>query len=626
MKNPEQNIPEPNPNWFKLPDEEKKAYYNARLGKNKKLDEKSVLDSNTDLSPNDTVVDITETQKLVKSEKDAVSDFLNGYSSAKGRRISIEQKKILQESIDFIDAKDLSKQKKLIAQIISSRTEQLQNKQKRVFKIAEADTRIRDYISNIVEIKDISSQEADIFKGYLFGLKQKANETGNFEFQQESESLLQKIDKKNKESKNFLEATLVPEIEKRESEFQKTEERKEEKQPQLKEKEITPKDKIEALYIAKQGIELKISQAEDSKTKEKLLKEKKELMEMIIDYAEQLPEFKNIKREINLEKEKEWEKGIALSGYKNLDNYKKWHENIYCDEFIKNSSLSKKQKEDIAKNGSIIVSNWPKTIELNKNDIVIAMKMGINIKQIKSLNWWNPFSKKIKAGQKIFDDIDKFNEYLAENKIKEIDSDVEQRITARKNEIIAKNSDIIVANKIDKIIESLQKNDSKSEKLAPIEEKLTMLNKIGDSWNKANEIYRALKDKNWKIKTESEELLIGNNAKEKMESMMTELSESVIKTASILSGRNLKKEAEDITGYKLDKNLEKQKEWRQWLTNEVKNIFDIVSRDIEKETGKKITVKLNKKKLSDINARNFKQGIKKGSKIKPLIYREIVEE
>jgi len=242
------------------------------------------------------------------------------------------------------------------------------------------------------------------------------------------------------------------------------------------------------------------------------------------------------------------------------------------------------------------VSNWPKTIELEKGDVAVALKMGIDINTIKGPKWWNPFSKKIQVGDKVFDNIDKFNEYIAQGRSHElVDSDIIDRVRAAKWQIMEKSSDPIIDDKIQKLMKSLfgPKESPKQEK--SVEDRLGLLGKLRGDWNKANEIHTALKDKNWKIKMPDGKLIIGSEAKAQMEQRLGELSEDIIKAAGQIEGRNLKKEAIKATGYKLDKDPQKQKEYRQWLTDEVRKIFDREKGGIEEATGKKVVARSRKK-------------------------------
>jgi hypothetical protein len=407
---------------------------------------------------------------------------------------------------------------------------------------------------------------------------------------------------------NMRREVLSQEEERRQKRLERKQERKAEEEALLDqkveqaepkedelEKEHSPQETIKSLFDQKKEVEAKLSKAEAKAGKEELLQKKRELAQQILTEARQIPQFKDIEFEIQREQEKQWEQGIAASGYKSMDNYVKWHENVYYDEVIKGSSLSEKQKKEISEHGSIIVSNWPKTIELEKGDVAIALKMGIDINTIKGPQWWNLFSKKVQVGDRVFDNIGKLNEYFVQGKVDKINGEIVNRVGVRKREIIEKSSDPIIDDKIQKLMKSLfgPKEASKQEK--SVEDRLGLLGKLRGDWNKANEIHAALKDKNWKIKTQDGKLIIGSEAKVQMEQRLGELSEDIIKAAGQIEGRNLKKEAIKATGYKLDRDPEKQKEYRQWLTDEVRKIFEKEKGGIEKTTGKKVVAKSKNK-------------------------------
>jgi hypothetical protein len=407
---------------------------------------------------------------------------------------------------------------------------------------------------------------------------------------------------------NMRKEVLREEEERRQERLKKKQERKAEEeavldqkveQVKLKEEELekdqSPQEAIKSLFELKKETEAKLSKAEDKAEKEELLGKKRELAQKILTEARQIPQFKDIEFEIQREQEKQWEQGIAASGYQSTENYNKWIENIYYDEIIKGSNLSEKQKKEISEHGSIIVSSWPKTIELEKGDVAVALKMGIDINTIRGPRWWNPFSRKVQVGNKVFDNIGKLNEHFLQGKADKINGEIVDRVGIRKREIIEKSSDPIIDDKIQKLMKSLFGPKETPNQEKSVEDRLGLLGRLRGDWNKANEIHVALKDKNWKIKTPDGKLIIGSEAKAKMEQRLGELSEDIIKAAGQIEGRNLKKEALKVTGYKLDKDPQKQKEYRQWLTDEVRKIFEKEKGGIEKATGKKVVAKKKNK-------------------------------
>jgi hypothetical protein len=181
-----------------------------------------------------------------------------------------------------------------------------------------------------------------------------------------------------------------------------------------------------------------------------------------------------------------------------MDNYVKWHENIYYDEIIKGSNLSEKQKKEISEHGSIIVSNWPKTIELEKGDVAIALRMGIDINTIRGPRWWNPFSRKVQVGNKVFDNIGKLNEHFLQGKADKINGEIVDRVGIRKRENIEKILIRSSTTRYKKLMKSLFGPKEAPNQEKSVEEQAWLIGKNGGDWNKANEIHVALKDKNWK--------------------------------------------------------------------------------------------------------------------------------
>ena len=252
----------------------------------------------------------------------------------------------------------------------------------------------------------------------------------------------------------------------------------------------------------------------------------------------------------------------------------------------------------------------------------------MDITELKHTKWWNPFSDELQVGNKIFGTREELNKYLSDLKTKEIDQEVQKRINLRKQEIIEKSSVPIINNRISKIMEffsSKEKKETQPTPLLPVEAKLDFLNGIRSCWKKAEIIDDAIKTGK-DLKMGKWGVLNSKTQQKKIEGHKEFLSDSIILIVEKLTGRKLKKEALDATGYKLDKDIEKQKEYRSWLTNEVEKVYKEQIEDIKKQTGKKIKIVQEKNKLLKTNERKFRSGIKKDAKIKPLINRENIEE
>jgi len=367
------------------------------------------------------------------------------------------------------------------------------------------------------------------------------------------------------------------------------------------EKEVSIEDRIDALCIAKQGIESKLSKAEDPEEKQRLLKEKKEMADMIIDYAAQLPEFKNIKEEIKKEQDSDWEQAIMISGYKNLRNYKDWHEKSYLIEEVKNSeTLSDDQKDQIMQGKNVIVGGWFRNFELSGGQVAICLKAGIDVNQIRRKSWWNPLTKRIRVNGMNFKNKEEFEKYLAKEEQRVVMPEVEKRMEKRKQEIIEKSSEPIIDNKIDKIIERLQAGS----KEISVSEKIKLFDYLSADLDRAKKIDIALK-KNKKLMIESGKILNPEIQRSEMEDMSEYLSNEIIRIAERLSGRDkgdLVQEAALAPGYDFDKEQKKQKVFRKWITLEIEKILKNTREELK---GAKV---------------------KKGTKLKPLKDRQEYHE
>lgn len=127
--------------------------------------------------------------------------------------------------------------------------------------------------------------------------------------------------------------------------------------------------------------------------------------------------------------------------------------------------------------------------------------------------------------------------------------------------------------------------------------RLKQLNEMRNRWNNAEKIDKVLKT-GGKIKTEGGSLSAEND-REKLQKMVTENSDEIIKIAGEIAGEDLIAKAKEETGYKFSSgDKEKQKEFRTLLTKEVKRIFKESVRALEESTGKKVKKVADKKIIS----------------------------
>jgi hypothetical protein len=99
------------------------------------------------------------------------------------------------------------------------------------------------------------------------------------------------------------------------------------------------------------------------------------------------------------------------------------------DEIIQTSKLSEQQQKKLSEKGSIKLSSWPKNVELGKEEITVAISMGIDAEKIKRKGL---FSKKIMAGEKVIaDNIEDFRRQLAVGRKDLIKNTVTAEITKK---------------------------------------------------------------------------------------------------------------------------------------------------------------------------------------------------
>jgi len=316
-------------------------------------------------------------QKL-KGIKELTLEFLDEYRDENKNRkgLSENRREKLDQALESLDKPEgLRLGEKIIGTIIRERAEDLERFPN--LSWADADKRIMGYISGIIsEAKDprgietfLKDNRISDFENYLNIAKDRITDNAK---RQRIIKLAEQIDKfkKGAEIPPVAEAKpkkkVNPESPKvsQPEVLRLTDEREKEKTvPEATEtenkeaKEDVLVKNIESLFNVKKDVEKKLSHAEDESEARELEIKNQIFSEQIIETAAKLPEFRDIKKDLEQEKEREWEKGIVTSGYKTMDNYKKWHEGLYYNEVIKNSSLSPEQKQKLFKDGEIAVGN-----------------------------------------------------------------------------------------------------------------------------------------------------------------------------------------------------------------------------------------------------------------------------
>lgn len=383
-----------------------------------------------------------------------------------------------------------------------------------------------------------------------------------------------------------------------------------------------PPDVIKSLNEEKKKVEAQISVETDENVKIELLRQKRNICEQIIE-AFSKKTGKNIREEIKKEEQKQLEISVSASGFKNMENYERTMRDRYLNEIILASNLSSEQKNGLIKEGEIIVSNWPSIIVLDKEELSVCIRMGIDVNKIKG----SLFSKKIKIIKKgapnEADNLNDFEKILkASQEMAQINEEARQKIEQRKNEIIDKGvTDFVLNKKVAEIMGSVEEDEdnkkweelekkwkegapefsenpkeTRSLKIETPDDQLKNLESLRASWDQTNIISIALKE-NKKATLPDGEVLDPNKEEDRalLENAKNSLSDEIINIAGKISGRNLRKEAETAVNYDPDKkDLIKQKEFRDWLTKEVQKIYEKSIEELKivaQVSGKNIALK-----------------------------------
>lgn len=228
-----------------------------------------------------------------------------------------------------------------------------------------------------------------------------------------------------------------------------------------------------SLNEEKKKIEEQIFKETDENAKKGLLAKKREICEGIIKIASGR-DGKDIEKEIKEEEQRQFEISLASMG-KTEEDYKKNIRDRYYNEIIQGSGLSEEQKKLLAKEGEIVVSNWPSTIILDKEEVATCIKTAIDPLRVKRAGLFG-FSKKIvtigptineKTGKEEkgpvgAENIDDFKKRLETSQGRAVmEAEIQQKIEQRKKEIIDKGiTDFVLDKKVIEIIDSAEAEDA----------------------------------------------------------------------------------------------------------------------------------------------------------------------
>lgn len=372
---------------------------------------------------------------------------------------------------------------------------------------------------------------------------------------------------------------------------------------------------LRALDKKRQEVETQLSGDIDAETKKELQERKRQICLGIIE-VESEKQGKNLKEDLILEEQKQLNRYIKTSGFKNRETYEASYREKYYNDVILKSNLPNKQGVELSKHQQL-TTQWGRGpfgklcgIDLNKTEVAALIDAGINIQEI---SYKHVFSGRIKVDQQEMSK-EQFEAFVLE-KYNLLAEKIRQATKEREEELIDKGGirDYVLAEKANGIIGALpdetpdvapefsenpdEDRETRSLKPETPEEQLRNLNNLRNSWSQANKIFKALKE-NKKIKVQEGEVLDPQKEEDRkeLENAKDFLSDEIINIANRISGRNLRKEALNVTGYNpKKKDSEKQKQFRNWLTKEVQEIHDDSIKnlgEIAKLSDKKLTQKL----------------------------------
>lgn len=261
----------------------------------------------------------------------------------------------------------------------------------------------------------------------------------------------------------------------------------------------------------------------------------------------------------------------------------------------------------------------------------------------------------------------RFNARLAAEKERYLQEETQKRIQQNKDRIIAGSIEqVVMETKINELknailekqeLQAEQRKQQKAEakiseaEKMPVEERKELLNSLKNDWIKASNRHRKIKEIEqvlekgiYKCKTSDGKILEGEEAKNEMEKFKEQLferngflSDRIINNIDRLTGRNLRKEAIEKTGYNPEDPATAilQNEFRRWLTKEVQKIYrdqvkilkkhysykwiaDAAKELLSEPKSGSVTIKKSMVKLVDEAPRVEKLHVKEGKELKKI--------
>lgn len=366
----------------------------------------------------------------------------------------------------------------------------------------------------------------------------------------------------------------------------------------IEKKEKGLKTELNKLIKDRQEIDRELSHVEEKEARDVWLQRKEKKSREIIEQEckvlgiDSKKEFESVEAE----KEKEWEKSVEAYGYNNKVSYevarKEHFERVELpkeyNELIKaNPHLSQGEKDFLinGKNGKIPAGGELhfRRVVLDKEDVALCSSLNINVHDI-SFGMWGLSSKVVIDGKRKreFKNLGEFNRFLAEEKEKLAEKKLEEANKKKKEDFVkGPITQLLMDKKIRELharIEDQQKEKRRAARQEKQKERVEMSGMLTDAdredllmqfsgkWQEAVNNYTEIKKVGRQLGAREDHI------ESRLQARNGKLSNEIIDIAELLSGRDLRKEASEKTG---------QEDYRKYLTEESKKIFDEQSKVVE---------------------------------------------
>ncbi len=343
--------------------------------------------------------------------------------------------------------------------------------------------------------------------------------------------------------------------------------------------------------------------------------------------------FEGHRKKLAMDNETAWQKAIRVTGYKDEQAFREAQRQYLLNTngpegiraefnalFQNTQYITDRQRRALLNGaGGLRVGGEFRPIDLTPADVAMCAMQGIDVNKI-SFGWFGLSNKIHIKGEspRRFDNMEQFAKFLNDEREKFVADKLAERIEQKKQEYFDRvlapfllRAEIQELHKkiVEKQNQQAQERQNKkaeaeaaalqaregrkqaAEKLRP-EERLPLLSEVMNIWKdatardrKLKEIEQAIATGNFSCETEDGTKLKGKEAKQAMElywSKMADerqaLSDKIIDIAEKLTGRDLKKEAQEATGYKpgvlaTQETLSLQAEYQKHLTDSARQVY-----------------------------------------------------